>query len=69
MDTPGIFPGFSSLAALAVCCVVGLLLLAAGLLGGWAAAKKEMRLPGWLSRLLAPAGLGIQLPLQLKWEK
>ena len=58
MDTPGIFPGFSSLAALAVCCVVGLLLLAAGLLGGWAAAKKEMRLPGWLSRLLAPAGLG-----------
>lgn len=58
MDTPGSFPGFSSPAALAVCCVVGLLLLAAGLLGGWAAAKKEMRLPGWLSRLLAPAGLG-----------
>ena len=58
MDTPGVFPGFSSLAALAVCCAVGLLLLAAGLLGGWAAAKKEMRLPGWLSRLLAPAGLG-----------
>ena len=58
MDTPGVFPGFSSLAALLVCCAVGLLLLAAGLLGGWAAAKKEMRLPGWLSRLLAPAGLG-----------
>ena len=58
MDTPGAFPGFSSPAALVVCCVVGLLLLAAGLLGGWAAAKKEMRLPGWLSRLLAPAGLG-----------
>ena len=58
MDTPGVFPGFSSLVALLVCCAVGLLLLAAGLLGGWAAAKKEMRLPGWLSRLLAPAGLG-----------
>ena len=58
MDTPGVFPGFSSLSVLVVFCAVGLLLLAAGLLGGWAAAKKEMRLPGWLSRLLAPAGLG-----------
>ena len=56
MDTPGIFPGFSSLAALAVCCVVGLLLLAAGLLGGWAAAKKEMRLPDGFPACLLPPG-------------
>lgn len=35
-----------------------LLVLAAGMLAGWAAAKRELRLPAWLSGLLSPAGLG-----------
>ncbi len=38
--------------------ILGLpVMLLAGLLMGWSAAKKEIRLPRWLDRLLAPAGL------------
>ncbi len=39
--------------------ILGLaLVLLAGLLGGWAAARHELRLPRWLDRLLRPLGLG-----------
>lgn len=58
MNTPGLFPGFSGVTAVVVCLIAAVLALAGGLLGGWAAAKKDCRLPAWLSRLLAPAGLG-----------
>lgn len=58
MEYPGSFPGANSIGTAVFFLLILLIVLAGGLLAGWAAAKKEIQLPAWLSKLLAPAGLG-----------
>lgn len=58
MELPGGLSGMGGIVAAVLYVIVILLVLAAGLLGGWAAAKREISLPNWLSKLLTPAGLG-----------
>ena len=63
MEYPGSFPGAFNIGTIVLVILALIVVLAFGLFGGWAAAKKELRLPVWLSKLLDPAGLGNDEPV------